>query len=122
MCVMPTQIQLSIMMMRLPKSHGLVHREQTVSARIGWHVDVVDRTISLAARGVLPVWRTTPTPTLFRDSGLPLAIAALKESKLRFAMRLQTVDEQNPLVKRIEPLIIIRGKGAGTKMRSKTKI
>jgi len=63
-------------------------REQTVSARIGWHVDVVDRTISLAARGVLPVWRTTPTLTLFRDSGLPLIMAALEESKLRFVMRL----------------------------------
>jgi hypothetical protein len=96
--------------------------EQSVSARIGWHVDVVDRTISLAARGVLPVWRTTPTPTLFRDSGLPSAMAALKESKLRFAMRLQIVDEHNPLVKRIEPPTIIQGKGAGTKMRSKTKI
>src|SRR6201996_9280218 len=85
-------------------------REETVSARNGWHVDLVDRTLSLAARGVLPVWRTTPTVTLFRDSGLPSAMAALEESKLRFAMRLQTVDNHHPLVRQISPPIITRGR------------
>ena len=63
-------------------------RDTTVSARNGWHVDLVDKTLSLAARGVLPVWRTTPTVTLFRDASLPSAMAALEEAKLRFAMRL----------------------------------
>ena len=97
-------------------------REETVSARNGWHVDLVDRTLSLAARGVLPVWRTTPTVTLFRDSGLPSAMAALEESKLRFAMRLQTVDDQHPLVRRITPPMITRGRGAGSRQRPKTKV
>ena len=78
-------------------------REEEVSARNGWHVEVVDKTLALAARGVLPVWRTTPTVTLFRDAGLPSAEVALEEAKLRFAMRLQTIDEQHPLVRRITP-------------------
>jgi hypothetical protein len=61
-------------------------REQTVSARIGWHVEDIDKTLTLAAPGVLPFWRTTP---LFRDSGLPSAMVALEEAKLRFTMRLR---------------------------------
>ncbi|KAG0153173.1 hypothetical protein PDIDSM_5023 [Penicillium digitatum] len=34
----------------------------TVSARVGWHINVIESTLALAIRGVLPVWRTTPTP------------------------------------------------------------
>src|SRR5271166_6214879 len=58
-------------------------QNEMVSARNGWHVEVVDKTLTLAARGVLPVWRTTPNVTLFRDSGLPSAMAALEEAKIR---------------------------------------
>lgn len=104
-----------------PRIHRQGHN-QTVSARNGWHIDVLDGTLSLAARGVLPVWRTTPTVTLFRDAGLPSAVAALEEAKLRFAMRLQTVDEGHPLVKRITPPQIVRGRGAGSRQRPKTKV
>jgi hypothetical protein len=97
-------------------------QNETVSARNGWHVGVVESTLTLAARGVLPVWRTTPNVTLFRDSGLPSAMAALEESKLRFAMRLQTVDDDHPLVRRISPPMITRGRGAGSRQRPKTKV
>lgn len=100
--------------------HG--NRTTTVSARLGWHVDLVDKTIALAARGVLPVWRTTPTITLFRDAGLPSGMAALEDAKLRFATRLQTVEACHPLVQRIQPPLIVRGRGAGTQRRPKTKI
>src|SRR5436190_13541313 len=93
-----------------------------VSARNRWHVEIVDKTLTLAARGVLPVWRTTPNVTLFWDSGLPSAMAALEEAKLRFAIRLQTVDNQHPLVRRITPLMCTRGRGAGSRQRPKTKV
>ena len=79
------------------------NKHATASARIGWHVDIVDKTLALAARGVLLVWRTTPTVTLFQDAGLPSAMVALEEAKLRFAMRLQTVEASHPLVQRIKP-------------------
>lgn len=97
-------------------------REDKVSACNGWHVEVIEKTLALAARGVLPVWRTTPTITLFRDAGLPSAEVALEEAKLRFAMRLQTIDEQHLLVRRITPPIIQRGRGAGTRQRPRTKV
>jgi ribonuclease HI len=83
---------------------------------------VVEKTLTLAARGVLPVWRTTPNTTVFRDSGLPSAMAALEESKLRFAMRLQTVDDQHPLTRRIPTPMISRGRGAGNLQAPKTKV
>ena len=97
-------------------------RPATVSTRLGGHIDLIHKTIALAARGVLPVWRTTPTATLIRDAGLPSAFAALEEAKARFAMRLQTVDDQHPLVQRIPIPMIRRGRGAGTRMIAKTKI
>jgi hypothetical protein len=82
----------------------------------------VDKTLTLAAQGVLPVWRTTPNVTLFRDLGLPSAMAALEEAKLRFAMRLQTVDDQHLLVRRITPPMNTRGRSASTRQRPKTKV
>jgi hypothetical protein len=85
-------------------------------------VDIVNKTLALAARGVLPVWRTTPAATLFRDSGLPSAMAALEETKLRFAMRHQTVEACHPLVGRITPPQITWGRGAGTQQSPKTKV
>ena len=97
-------------------------RPPTVSAGVGWHVKVIEQTLTLAAKGVLPVWRTTPTVTLFRDSGLPSAMAALEEAKLRFAMRLQTVDQAHPLVRRIETPLIVRGRGARLRQIPRTKV
>lgn len=41
-----------------------------VSTQQGWHPKVIERTLALAVRGVLPVYRTTPTAALFRDAGL----------------------------------------------------
>ena len=93
-----------------------------VSAHNGWHVRVVDKTLALAARGVLPVWRTTPTVSLFRDAGLSSAEVALKEAKLQFAMRLRTINEQHPLVRRITPPTSQRGRNAGTRQRPRTKV
>jgi hypothetical protein len=49
-------------------------------------------------------------------------MAALKETKLRFAMRLQIIDDQHPLIKRIPTLKIPRGRGAGGFQVPKTKV
>ncbi|KAF5527647.1 putative RNA-directed DNA polymerase from transposon BS [Colletotrichum aenigma] len=61
----------------------------------------VGRVITAAARAILPVWRTTPTSALIRDAGLPTAEVALEAARLRFATRLQKVDQQHPLVPRL---------------------
>ncbi|EDN08379.1 conserved hypothetical protein [Histoplasma mississippiense (nom. inval.)] len=97
-------------------------RSGEVSSRLGWHVGTVEKVLTMAARGVLPVFRTTSIATLYRDAGLPSAMVALEEAKIRFATRLQVVDEKHPLASRIAPPMITRGRGAGTRQRSKTKI
>jgi len=97
-------------------------RPLQASAGVGWHIDVLNVSLSMAAKGVLPVWRTTPTVTLFRDSGLPSAFAALEDAKLRFAMRLQTIDEDHPLVRRLPCHVIAAGKDAGKTSNPKTKV
>ncbi|RAL58040.1 hypothetical protein DID88_009163 [Monilinia fructigena] len=56
------------------------------------------------------------------DAGIPSAEAMLEEAKLRFALRIQTVDEAHPLVRRITPPIITRGRGAGSRQVAKTKV
>jgi hypothetical protein len=75
----------------------------------------VDRTLALAARGVLLVWRTTPIATLFRDAGLLSAKTVLEEAKLRFVIRLRIIDERHPLVRRITPPTNQRGRNAGAR-------
>jgi hypothetical protein len=69
------------------------------SAHVGWHIAAIDKTIAIAARGILPVWRTTPITTLFQDAGLPSAAVALEEAKLRFATHLRTIDVDYPLAR-----------------------
>ncbi|KAG0155525.1 hypothetical protein PDIDSM_1102 [Penicillium digitatum] len=83
----------------------------TVSARVGWHINVIESTLALAIRGVLPVWRTTPTPSLFRDAGIPSGYATLEEAKLR----------SHPCPSHSTPMIT-RGRGTGTRQPAKTII
>lgn len=95
-------------------------RAPEVSARLGEHVAIVHKTLALAARGVLPAYRTTPTATLFRDAGLPSGHVALEEAKIRFAVHLQTIDMSHPLTERAQPPQIQRGRGAGSSQQPRT--
>ncbi|EDN05465.1 predicted protein, partial [Histoplasma mississippiense (nom. inval.)] len=120
-----------------PEGHGdvlrwrdfYVHREREKTEsrwqllrRLSPLQRTVEKVLTMAARGVLPVFRTTPIATLYRDAGLPSAMVALEEAKIRFATRLQVVDEKHPLASRIAPPMITRGRGAGTRQRSKSKV
>lgn len=69
-------------------THTTVRGTKTVSTRLRWHVATIERTLALAARGVLPVYRATPTAVLFREAGLPSGNVALESAKLRFAVHL----------------------------------
>ena len=97
-------------------------RPTEVSAYVGWHVAAIDKVLAIAARSILPVWRTTPTATLFRDAGLPSAAVALEEVKLRFAAHLRTVDADHPLASRTVIPKVNRGKGAGQPQRVQTRV
>ena len=78
--------------------------------------------INTAIRAVLPVWRTVPNRTLCRDAGLPTAGLALKEVRLRFALRLKTVDEKHPLAVGTQVPLISTGSKRGTPHRLRTRL
>src|SRR3982074_1824532 len=86
---------------RLHPSRGRVRGNRgMVSARLGWHIQTVQKVINTAIRAALPVWRTTPNRTLCRDAGVPTAEYALEENRLRFAFRLRILDERHPIIRR----------------------
>ena len=97
-------------------------RPLEASAHVGWHIAAIDKTIAIAARGILPVWRTTPITTLFRDARLPSAAVALEEAKLRFAAHLRTIDADHPLARRTVIPKVTRGKGYRQLQRTRTKV
>ena len=96
--------------------------QDRVSAGVGGMINAIDKIFTTTIRGVLPVWRTTPNLTLYRDAGLPSAFCALEQAKHRFALRLQTVDTQHPLVKRIPCPVIVTGQYKGEAQCPKTKV
>ena len=73
---------------------------ESVNNGLGKHVAKTDIAIRTAARAMLPVWRTTPTPILHQESGLPPAEVLLEQIRLRSSLRLRTLDPAHPLVKR----------------------
>jgi hypothetical protein len=97
-------------------------RKPTVSTRIRWHLTSIDQTLALAARAILPAWRTTPNAILLREAGLPSAAVVLEEAKLRFALHLQTADINHPLAQRMMLQRISRGSGAGKFHQPQSKV
>jgi len=55
-------------------------------------------------------------------AGLPSAMTALEDAKIRFATRLQIIDDAHLLVSRILPPLRARGRGAGSRQRTVTKV
>ncbi|TGO45297.1 hypothetical protein BCON_0404g00010 [Botryotinia convoluta] len=82
----------------------------------------LDRVINTAARGAIPVYKTTPITALIKEAGLPSGIVALEHAKLRFVLRLKTIDNQHLLVSRLKLVIRERGCGAGTARGPLTRI
>ncbi|KAI0994897.1 hypothetical protein K3495_g13283 [Podosphaera aphanis] len=58
---------------------------------------LIDKSVHLALRAALPVWRTTPNVVLHRESGIPPARMLLEGIRLRPAARLNTLDDRHPL-------------------------
>ena len=88
-------------------------RLQEVSAYIRWHITAIDKTLAIAARGILLAWRTTPIAALFRDAGLLTVAVALEEAKFRFATHLRTTDADYPFTRRIVVHVVNRGVKTG---------
>ncbi|KAI9034729.1 uncharacterized protein KD926_006534, partial [Aspergillus affinis] len=75
---------------------------KTISNRVQDHLDKITRVILAGARAILPVYRTTPTPTLFRESGLLPAEIELDYIASTATARLRRLDPYHPLRRRAE--------------------
>lgn len=60
----------------------------------------LDRVVLNTARAILPVYRTTPTAALHRESGLPPSEISLNHIALAASTRLKRLDPQHPLLSR----------------------
>lgn len=63
-----------------------------VGTGTSWHSDLLGRTILQAIRAALPVWRTTPTIALHRESRIPPTEIILQHKKLEAVARTQRLD------------------------------
>jgi ribonuclease HI len=94
----------------------------SVSTRVGQHIAAIQAVLIQAVRAILPVYKTTPLPILFREAGIPSAEVALEEARWRLALRLQTIDHQHPLTRRAIVPHNQCGSRAGERQQPRTKI
>lgn len=74
-----------------------VNRDRIISNRVGTHLKMIDKAHRVAARSILPVFRTTSTTALFRESGLSPAELTLDSLTKKAAMRIRRLDSYHPL-------------------------
>lgn len=70
---------------------------RSVCNRVGTHLKLLDKVHRAAARAILPVYRTTPSVVLYRESGLSPAELTLDTLSRRAAMRTRRLDPFHPL-------------------------
>ncbi|KAK8912630.1 hypothetical protein VCV18_012309 [Metarhizium anisopliae] len=71
----------------------------------------MSKALKQAIRAILPTWKTTPIAVLHRESGIPPVHQLLEARRLRFSVRIKSLDHAHPLAKRtteIAPRPIIR--------------
>ncbi|KAI9034741.1 reverse transcriptase, partial [Aspergillus affinis] len=75
---------------------------RTISNKVQSYLDKITRVILAGARAILPVYRTTPIPALYRESGLLPAEIELDYIAATATVRLRRLDPYHPLRKRAE--------------------
>lgn len=106
---------------KLPTNNAQAKGKE-VGTRQNFHITEVDRVLNGAIRAILPIWRTTPKDTIYRDAGLPTAEIALDKIRNRLAFRLRAVDERHPLIGRLAPKPVTRGRNTGGLIRARTRM
>jgi hypothetical protein len=80
-------------------------RTGSIPNQVQGHLDQIARVILAGARAVLPVYRTTPTPVLYRESGLLPAKIKLDYTATIATARLRRLDPYHPLRRRAERIV-----------------
>ncbi|KAJ3499512.1 hypothetical protein NLG97_g286 [Lecanicillium saksenae] len=77
---------------------------KTIPTRIQHLLQIMSKTLNHSMRAILPVWKTTPTTILHRETGIPPVRQLLEARQLRFAARLKSLDKAHPLAQRTRQL------------------
>lgn len=72
-----------------------------VSNRVQGHISLISRVFLTGARAILPVYRTTPTPVLYREAGILPPELELNKRSRQAILRAHQLDQYHPLRKRI---------------------
>ncbi|KAJ2900039.1 RNA-directed DNA polymerase from transposon X-element [Zalerion maritima] len=106
------------------KTRKILHKNKSrdVSTKQEHLIGEVAKVLNGAIRAVLPVWKTTPNETLYRDSGIPTEKIALEQARLRFGHRLLAVDKEHPLASRASRRPLPRGRGYGDLQPARTRL
>ncbi|KAI0991825.1 hypothetical protein K3495_g16362, partial [Podosphaera aphanis] len=76
-----------------------------ISNRVDSLLQLLDKVVLTSARAILPVYRTTPTAALHRESGLPPSEIALNGRTTAATVRLRHLDPRHPLLRRAGKII-----------------
>ncbi|KAI0991644.1 hypothetical protein K3495_g16543, partial [Podosphaera aphanis] len=71
-----------------------------ISNRVDTSLQLFTKVVLTAARAILPVYRTTPSAALHRESGLAPPEIALEQRTLATTVRLRRLDPRHPLLRR----------------------
>lgn len=71
-----------------------------VSNKVGTHLNIIDKVYLAVARSILPVFRTSPSSSLLRETGLSPAEITLNNISQRAALRIRRLDRYHPLALR----------------------
>jgi ribonuclease HI len=78
-----------------------------ISNRVDSLLELLSKVVLTAARAILPVYQTTPTGVLHRESGLPPPEIALNSQALAATVRLRRLDTRHPLFSRAKKLLAL---------------
>lgn len=73
---------------------------QELKHRCGKQIELLSKAIHMSLRTILPIYRSTLLPILFREGGLPPTKIMLEEIRIRKALRIQNLDARHPMRKR----------------------
>ncbi|KHJ35022.1 hypothetical protein EV44_g3932 [Erysiphe necator] len=79
---------------------------QIISNRVGIHINELEKVHRAVARAILPVYRTTSTAVLYRESGLGPAELTLDSLSRRAALRTYRLGSRHPLYQKRHKLAL----------------
>ncbi|POS83820.1 hypothetical protein EPUL_004853 [Erysiphe pulchra] len=74
--------------------------QKDLKFRSNSHLSFLSKTVKLGLRTILPAYKTTPLPILYREAGIPSVNLILEKIRLRHVLRMQNLDDNHSLKKR----------------------